>query len=306
MGDSPAERFHPVRVVVARTGLSPDLLRVWERRYGAVTPRRTPGGHRHYSDTDIRRLRHMAQLTGAGRRIRALAGLSEGALAGLARELDPVTSSRTRAPQRPEVDLRTAMDAIARFDARELDALLRRSAARLGPDDVIDALVVPLLREIGDRWHRGELSPANEHLASAVVRSVLAWLKDREAPSARAPVIAVGTPPGQLHEIGALIAAATASVRNWRVVYLGPNLPTDEIARAAGRTGARAVALSLVYPPRQPALRAELRRLVQSLPRGVTLLLGGAAAPTYMPMGRRALLVPNIGALRDWLETHSS
>jgi methanogenic corrinoid protein MtbC1 len=306
--ETAAKPRHPVRIVVARTGLTPDLLRIWERRYGAVRPDRSDGRHRLYSDADIERLRLLAQLTESGVRIRKVATLSASELRANAAKLGvdrEAPDARVPAQEntRPNATLAAALEAVERFDAVALDGILRHAAQRLGADDTIDSLVQPLLTAIGDRWHKGTLTVANEHLASAVVRSALSSMKDQVELAPTAPLIAIGTPQGQVHEIGALIAALSAATRGWRVVYLGSNLPADEIVKAATRTGCRAIALSIVFPFGDASLRTALLRLSRTLPRGMKLVLGGAAATSYAKgLGSRVVTPTDLGAFRTWLE----
>ncbi len=106
------------------------------------------------------------------------------------------------------------------------------------------------------------------------------------------PAVIVGTPSGQHHEIGALLAAAAAAAQGWRVTYLGPDLPASSIAAAAELTGARAVALSLIYPADDLGLEAELRSLRSLLPAGIALIIGGQAADSYSEV------LGDIGAVR--------
>jgi methylmalonyl-CoA mutase cobalamin-binding subunit len=118
------------------------------------------------------------------------------------------------------------------------------------------------------------------------------------------PAVVVATPSGQHHEIGAMLAAAAAAAEGWRVVYLGPNLPAESIATAAEKTGARAVALSLVYPPDDPNVVRELRALRRMLPEEVTIVLGGQSAPSYRAEldGIGALWLPDAPSLRSALD----
>jgi methanogenic corrinoid protein MtbC1 len=306
LSDGSAPR-HPVRVVVARTGLAPDLLRAWERRYGVVAPSRSRGRHRLYSDDDVERLRLLADLTSRGQRIRHLAPLTLETLRARTsqnpRRKRPDRSPAAHAPRPPSQALAAAMRAVEDFDAPALELALRTASARIGPDDMIDTLMVPLLRAIGDAWHRGVLTPANEHLASAAARATLTWIRERVALPEAAPRIAVATPQGQLHELGALLVAATATTRGWRVVYLGANLPTSDILSAARRADCTTIALSIVYPAADPTLRSGLRSMVKAMPRSLALLIGGGAAPSYgAAVGRRGTLFTDLSALRAWLD----
>jgi methanogenic corrinoid protein MtbC1 len=183
------------------------------------------------------------------------------------------------------------MRSLDRFDAPALGATIRRAALVLPLTLFLDALVVPLLERVGTGWREGTLRPVHEHSASLALRRVLDGLiQSASSPFAIANVV-VGTPAGQAHEFGALLAATTASAEGWRVTYLGADLPAEDIAEAAGRTRARAVALSVVYPPGDRAVSDELRRLRTALAKDVALLVGGAAASSY------GVVLDEIGAL---------
>ena len=110
------------------------------------------------------------------------------------------------------------------------------------------------------RWREGRLGIAHEHLATAAVREVLGWVRESSETVGAAPALVVATPPNQMHEGGALMVAAAAAAEGWRVTYLGAEPAGPEIAAAAVRTGARAVALSLIHPDNDPAWAATLRR----------------------------------------------
>lgn len=288
---------HPIGVVMRRTGLKPDLIRVWQRRYGAVAPARTGTRRRLYSDADIERLQLLAALVGAGRRIGGLAELTTGELVALLR-------ADRGAERPPDADdlLGACLTAVLEFDGPGLEGRLLQAARDLSRVHLIEGLVVPLLRRIGELWHEGALRPSHEHLASAVVRSFLGNLRETPAPP-DAPVLIVTTPAGQLHELGALVAAATARAEGWAVLYLGPNLPAEEIATAAERRRAAAVALSITFPPDDPALASELELLGRLLAPGVALLVGGQARQGYRAVlgALRALDLPDLAALRRTL-----
>jgi len=292
-----------MRVVTRRTGLSPDLLRAWERRYDVVTPSRTEGGRRLYSDTDIERLRLLYRATLAGRSIGQVAELPTEALAALVRQdaaADSEAEPGSRSAQRRDGDaapavaayLADAVRAIERLDATALEATLRRAMIALSSTTSLDGLLVPLLEGVGARWREGTLRPVHEHLTSVVVRRVLdGVIEGASSPLATASVV-VATPSGQIHELGALLVAASAATEGWRVTYLGADLPAEDIAECAVRTRSRAVALSVVYPTGDPTVGDELRRLRDALPKRTALLVGGAAATAY------AAVLTSIGALR--------
>jgi MerR family transcriptional regulator, light-induced transcriptional regulator len=274
------EPRHTIRVVAERTGLTPDVLRVWERRYAVVTPARDEGGQRVYTDAELERLRLLRQATVAGRGIGSIAGMSTEELAALVREDAAARPPVPVLPARPDRsdEVEAAVDHIRAHDARGLDTFLRRRLTVLGVGAFLEEVVGPLLVRVGDEWHMGRMTIAQEHLSSAVVRQVLQGIVGTPDRDEEAPRVLVATPAGDQHELGALLAAASAYAHGWNVLYLGPNLPAREIADAAVAGGARLVALSLVYCPDAMHTVREIRELRALLPSGIPLLLGGAAA----------------------------
>ena len=284
-GGESSEKRHPIQVVAHRTGLSKDLLRAWERRHAAVDPSRTDTGRRLYSDEDIERLRLLREASAGGRAIGTIADLPVDELRALVREdmtagLAP--AAPIIAPDAISRGVRDGLVAVEVLDGERLRATLARAMVQLSPIEFTDDVIAPLMRAVGTRWAKGELDPGQEHLASSVVAAALqdliALLHD---PSPDAPEIVVATPAGQRHGIGALLVAASAAVAGWRVTHIGADLPAADIAGAVRLRGARALALSLVYPPDDPDLPAELVRIWNALPAGVELLVGGAAADGY-------------------------
>lgn len=273
---------HPIGVVAERTGLTPDVLRVWERRYGVVEPERSEGGQRLYTDGDIERLRLLHLATLAGRAIGQVAELGTAELSELLREDE---AERARAPRREAVPDPTdyvgrAMVPVRALDGAGLESLLRRAAAVLGVRVFLEEVAAPLFRAIGEEWHAGRLSPAQEHLATVVVRRVLDGVMELFAPRPEAPLLLVATPAGDRHEVGALLVAASALGSGWNVVYLGADLPASEVVAAARSKGARAVAVSAVLGGNGDGsgVVAELSELRRGLPAHVPVVVGGAGA----------------------------
>ena len=278
------EPRHPIRVVSERTGLSPDVLRAWEKRYTAVSPPRRDGaGQRLYSDSDVERLRLLRRVTQAGRAIGHVADLTNAELLRLARE-----DEEQRASTLPTVAVRQEGKAAASYleralaearalEAQGLETVLRRALVALGAEAFIDEVAVPFLRALGSSWEEGKLTVAHEHLASAVMGSVLGMVTDVVDADSGGMVV-VATPARQRHELGALLAAATAATAGWRVTYLGADLPADDIAAAARQRNAAAVALSVVYPTDTEALAEEMRQLRKGLPPQVEIIAGGEGA----------------------------
>ena len=157
---------HPIQVAARRSGLSQDILRAWERRYGVVEPARSEGRQRLYSDEDVERLRLLRLTVEQGRRISAVADLSTKELAALVLE-DQVETSVTPHPTPVHTaTLLDCLDAIGHLDDLRLQNLLRRRLLEVGGSELIEGLIAPLMVEVGRLWHEGRLSAGHEHLAT--------------------------------------------------------------------------------------------------------------------------------------------
>jgi len=274
----------PVRLVLKKTGLSADVLRAWERRYGAVHPERSAGGQRLYRNHDVARLERLRRLTILGHSIGQVARLSDPDLESLLeRDLRPVTSDTGRADEKSQAsqpeDLRaTCLRAVERMDAVLLDSTLRRAAISLGPLAFAERIVGPLVQQVGELWHRGTLRVGQEHLATTTIRAVLSWLCHAAGAHQEGRTILVATTSGQRHELGAMMAAAVASAEGWNVVYLGPDMPSADIADAARATGATVVALSFVYPATSKEIEEHVREIRGLMKPEIAVLVGGSAS----------------------------
>lgn len=289
---------HPIGVAAERTGLSTDVIRAWERRYSAVEPSRDAAGQRLYSDADVERLRLLRRATSGGRSISQVVELSGEELAELVQ--GDAAAKATVEVRAPDVD--RLFDLALALDGPDLESSLRRAVVAQGLASFAEEVAVPLLRRLGEGWHAGEVTPAQEHVASAAVARVVTGLR---AGKGAGPVAVVGTLSGERHEVGALLAAAAAELAGWRVVYLGADLPPSELAAAAERAGARAVCVSVVYGGRTPAeTRGAFRSLRAELPEVVEVYAGGAGlAPIREDLERYGVRCPDgMDALRRALE----
>jgi DNA-binding transcriptional MerR regulator/methylmalonyl-CoA mutase cobalamin-binding subunit len=279
---TPGEPRHPIGVVSSRSGIAQDVLRAWERRYGAVVPHRSATRRRLYSDDDIRRFRLLKQLVDCGRRISDVATLPADALEHLvAEDREAAVAVSPRAPAGARDFVQAGLEAGDSLDAGGLRRILADASVAMSPASLRDDLICTLLRETGRRWRKGELRIAQEHLVTAVVRSFVgAWRGDSVA-SAGSPCILIATPSGQRHEMGALLAAVAAEEVGWRAIYLGPDLLAEEIAAAAQAAEASAVGLSLVGLPGDSTIHEELRRVRSLLGDEIPIFTGGDAAGTY-------------------------
>jgi len=281
------EPRHPIQVVARRTGLSTDVIRVWERRYGAVTPERSASSRRLYSDADIARLKLLQQATQSGRRISDVATLGDEELRNLIAADEKVVARVPARGATADTDL-TALGYIEACKAAILDAepvaleqALSRASVEYSVPDLFERVIIPLMKHVGHAWQEGSLRVSQEHMATAVVRSFLGNLVAGSNMAASGPLLIVTTPRGQNHELGALMAAVVAASDGWKVMYLSPNMPANEIAAMVLKRQARVVVLGISYPADDPQLADELRSLRRHLPEDVSIVVGGAACDGY-------------------------
>lgn len=258
------------------SGLSVHTIRAWEKRYGATTPERTETNRRKYTLEDIERFRLLRYATENGHSIGMIADLSNEELQNLG------TTSQVENPLASNRDyLATCLQAMMNLDAGALEEALLHAGIVLGIDRFLSEVVVPLLNELDSGWEERRISIAQEHLASSVLRTQLEKARLTIQVPANAPRLLVTTPSGQLHEIGAILAAIFAARYGWNVTYIGPNLPSAEIASAVAKTHANAVGLSLVYPEGDPQVHNELLKIRELLPT-TPLIIGGRATRSYL------------------------
>jgi len=280
------EPRHPIQVVARRTGLSVDVIRVWERRYGVVSPHRSSAQRRLYSDADIRKLSLLHRATQAGRRISDLAGLDVSEILALlsedrAHQPGVLTAEKT-AKQKGSVSyLDDCLSAIGQVDQPALERALSEASVALSIPDLLEQVITPAMKQIGKHWQQGKVRVGHEHFASATVRSFLGHLIATANMSGAGPTLLVATPVGQNHEIGVLTAAVIAAGDGWRVTYLGPNIPARDLAAIAKQQQPRAIALGISYPPDDARIVKELQTLRDYIPDEILIIVGGNAVKGY-------------------------
>lgn len=267
---------YPLRTVSRWTGLSPDLIRAWERRYQVVEPVRGPRGARLYSRTDIDHLRLLGQLVGDGRAIGDIARLDIDILKGLAH---PPASRNIPEPAEigPSAVVGALLNSVERFDLRDLEVRLGDALLALGPTRFVQDVARPLLVEVGERWAAGRMSIADERLVSAALRRILGGLIRLRTVNSSASLL-LATPPGEQHALGLTLLALLAVERGIETYLLGPDLPAAEITQAAARAGVAAVGLSVVNSDNRQNAVEQTRQVEQLLRPDIELWLGGRDA----------------------------
>ena len=235
--------MYTIKQAAMRAGVSVQVLRAWERRYGIVRPDRTPSGYRLYDETAIDRVRAMRQLVEDGWSASQAARQIEAH--GLPSSPAPLPRS-SESGLGGDSDLSAAfVDAAAALDGPRVEAILDDLFASGSFERVVEQRVMPALRALGDAWAQGMVSVAAEHAAShAVLRRLSAAFEAAGRLDVESPVL-VGLPSGSRHELGALAFATAARRRGIGVVYLGADVPEPSWRDAASVTGARGVVIGI-------------------------------------------------------------
>ncbi|MFN0087013.1 MAG: MerR family transcriptional regulator [Blastocatellia bacterium] len=285
------------------TGLSADVVRVWERRYGAINPQRSEGGSRLYSDAEIARLRRLRQAVEMGHAIGQVAKLGDTELESLSLKGNSQYPAHTDAADPYAVSRARFLEAIARMDVLTAGEEINRAATLYPPRVIVKNIVVPLLNEIGDRWTHKEYGIAHEHVATNLLRNLLSSLFRLYPPDDAAETIVFATLPGERHEFGILIGALIAATRGWRVLYLGTDLPSREIVRTVKLVKARVLAMSIITE-QNGQVEEDVRAIADLLPSNVRVWVGGGEAARFRNFIEQAdwILIRDMEDLDDRLK----
>jgi MerR family transcriptional regulator, light-induced transcriptional regulator len=271
---------YPISAAAKLTGIPLDTLRAWERRYSAVVPLRSARG-RVYSADQIKRLILLRQVVEQGHAIGQVAAIKNGQLRQL---LDGGNSFAAKKTIRKEKEaashnlLLPILREIERFDYAATDREINRLAAAVAsPRDFVHLAALPLMRIIGDRWHAGKCSIAQEHMLTNLLSALLASMVRTYSPTNPPARVLLATPRNERHGFANLAAAMLTAVGGLGVIYLGSDLPAADIVWASRKSDADVVLLSLSSPP-GPDLLQDFDFIARKTQRSTALWLGGPPA----------------------------
>ena len=281
--DTPGEP-HLLRIgeLSRRLGVSDHVLRAWENRYGLLRPVRSAGGFRLYTEADAGRVRRMQALLGSG------LSAAEAARAVLDEEAGSLTTAADSLVGRAELgDLSGLLrQALESFDESAAQVTLDRLLSELSTTAVLRDVVVPYLTGLGERWETGEVSIAQEHFASQVLRGRLAGLA-RGWGGGDGPRAVLACPSRELHDLGLMIFGIALRYRGWRIAYVGSDTPLAELTRVVEATRPDLVVLAATVPGNLEPHLADLTALARLAP----LVLAGAGVTQQLADAARARLL---------------
>lgn len=262
--------------------MSPELLRAWERRYKLLHPTRSPGGLRLYSLDDLERVRLMSRHIADGLAAREAAALAASATLSA----EPTTPPSGRASTTAAFDPEFARGELARtteaFDEPGAQAVFDELLAVATLDALLSHVVVPYLHDLGERWERGELSVAQEHFASNLLRGRLLGLA-RGWGRGEGPRALLACPPSERHDLGLIAFGLALRDRGWRIDFLGSDTPTASLVEASSAIQPALLVISAAAPELLSPLRPQLEELARSY--RVAIAGAGATGLDPIPAG---------------------
>ena len=264
----PGPGYLRIGELAKRTGVSPELLRAWEQRYGLLQPTRTPGGFRLYSAADEARVQRMQRLVSGG-----LAAAQAAHLILSGGQPEPRTDSGSATNlEEAAGNLSAALD---RLDEQAANTALDRLFAAYTVETVLQDVVLPYLHRLGERWAAGEVSVAQEHFASNLLRGRLLGLAQGWG-QGQGPLAILACVPGEHHELGLLAFGVALRRRSWRITYLGTDSPIDAVAGLSRSLGPTVVVLLSINAQGFLDHAREIKQLANQIP---VMIAGTGATP---------------------------
>lgn len=290
---------HRIHRVAKLTGLSRDVIRVWERRYGLVKPLRSANRYREYTDEDVALLRFLKEELDQGQTIGALALEGRDSLLQRMR-LSSTPKQQELAPHESLLDgLVLCLDPL---DKIRFEQKLNGAVAVIPFEEAVQRILLPLQRRVGELWHKGRVNIAVEHYVTKIIQQKLFAVMNQLPINEYGPRVLIACPEGEPHEIGAQAVAYLAATRGCHVYYLGPNLPVSDLRALCERVKPDLVLLSLTEV-RSDASAAQLLHELESLAVQWSIAMGGqgACAIEHLLRGSKIELLDDLTALHSRL-----
>lgn len=278
-----------VNALVKILGINPHTLRGWERRYGAVTPKRDKEGRRLYSSKDIERIQYLMELVDKGHFIGQIAGMTTQELKRMnGQESIYLDKSRSETLEKNENKNFKLVDEIIfsleKFKLNELNINLNKARFHMGIRELINNLIYPLMVKVGNLVEVKKLNIAQEHMLSSLLRDFLGTIHQslnpyEQSTKIKTKKILICTREGDIHEFGILISSIICNFYRYQNFYLGTNLPANELSDAAAQFDVDIVLLGVMkLPPEkeQYSTLAYLKNIDKRLPQKVSFIIGGS------------------------------
>lgn len=295
------QQTYSIRQVIELTGVSEYTLRGWELRYKALSPLRTDAGRRRYTGDDILKVKKLIDLLNHGHRIGAIAHL------GLS-QLQRLNSQKSHADTGEvllDKSLEDFFSYVEKFEWQLVYKILNKKRKQLNAEKYIFLFILPVIGEMNKLVLQNKLSIAQEHILSSMLREQILFLKSNKLNLRKKCQLIIATPEGDYHELGILIASVLANMYQIPNLYLGPNMPKNELCEASLRYRATHVLLASTIgslPQASEQYYSYVNFIDRHLPRRCELWLAGKAAETQPVVVSRAhQILLNFTALKEQL-----
>jgi len=288
---------HRIHRVAKLTGLSKDVIRVWEKRYGLVTPSRSSNRYREYSDEDVALLRFVKAQMEQGATIGGLATEGRDSLLARMRLATPFIAEEQKPHEHLLDDLMGLLEPI---DKVGFERKLNGAVAVIPFEEAVQRILLPLQRRIGELWHEGRLGTAIEHYVTKLIQQKLFSVMNQLHVNEFGPRVLIACPEGETHEIGAQSVAYIAATRGCQVYYLGPNLPMSDLVAFCEKIRPDLVLLSFTEAKSEAATLQQFKELEQLATRW-PVAVGGRGAHVFGDLLRET----KIELLDDLTALHS-
>jgi DNA-binding transcriptional MerR regulator len=279
--------------IAKATGVQPDTIRSWERKYGRPAPVRLPSGHRRYSENDMRWLRRVAEALARGHRASVAVGATETELIDLLSE----------SPESPGEEMATMLCWVRDSRRREIHEELLEKWRTMEPEPFLEHMA-GLARAVGRAWADGELDVRHEHFLTAILVGFLRGRREKFPICDGDPIVVLSTLPGEKHGLGLQLAAVCCLSKRFVPHMLGTETPLMELMRSARELNAAAVAIGVSLSSGGVESDRSLRELRRGLPGGTALLVSGAGARRGRRGTRGTVYLKTLRDFGKWLDQY--
>lgn len=271
-----------MKAVEQQTGISAATLRAWERRYNLIEPKRTPSGYRLYSERDVALLNWVRDRMSEGLTVSRVVAMLETIRASgeplwIEEQAPQNNAVQHDAPVPPRSLVAPLFTALIDLDDERADEVMEQAFAMYTMPTVYVDIIAPTLVEVGEAWHRGDVFISTEHFATTYLRGRLLGLLQAYPHRADSRTLFVGCAPHERHEVGALIFAVMLRQQGYNVVYLGQDVPIEDVIQATIEERPAMLCLSASNPTTALSLRNVQQQLEAGGAHGTLFGYGGRA-----------------------------
>jgi DNA-binding transcriptional MerR regulator len=282
------------------SGIKAHTLRIWEQRYGFISPKRTDTNIRYYDGEDLKLILNVALLKDNGYKISKIATLGRDKLNEIVLQL---TEKNWRYPDQINALLLSMID----LDEGRFEEVIASNVNRLGFEDTVLNVVYPFLSKIGVLWQTDAVNPAQEHFVTSLIRQKMMVAIDALSVSNHkaAKKYLFYLPEGELHELTLLFASYIVKARRNRAIYFGQNLPFDDVVTIHGILNPEFIVTVITTSPPANQVQEYVERLADSFPKTTILLSGYQVLNQDLAFGSNVVVFHRIEHMIDFVDEHS-